>query len=393
MLGIIIGVSSVIGILAIGNGWRQYFESELGKFGVGVIYIFPGIDTDKADETQQPRLTAADAEAILAPGAAPDVKAVAVEFGGEGTVSAGGERYLYQVRGVSRSFFDISSNDLGPGRYFTPEEDRSRVRVAVIGQTVAETLYGTMHDALGQRVLVNGVSFEVVGILTTKPLQGGPQQDPRKEVYVPYETARTRLFRNEVSPRIDVSTITVQAVSRERVEPAIKQVTTILRERHRLTYQNNDFQIFNLEQVSQQVNTIIGGFNAFLGIIAGIALLVGGIGVMNIMLVSVTERTREIGLRKAVGARRKDILFQFLIEAIVLSLVGGAIGIAIGYGMSSLGTLVLRNIFGAAEAQASVALGSVLLATGLAAGVGVFFGFFPALRASRLNPIQALRSE
>jgi putative ABC transport system permease protein len=394
MLGIIIGVSSVIGILAIGNGWGKYFESELGKFGVGVFYVFPGIDTDRADSRQSPQLTYADAQALLQPGAAPAVRAVSVEYGGNAVVSAGRERYSYQVKGVTPSYFDITTTELGPGRYFTANEDQQRARVALIGLNVAETLFGSVSAAANQRITINGVSFEVVGVLTTRPSSaGGPDSDPTRNIFIPYQTAVSRLFRSDVSTRVDVTQITVQAQDRQQVDDAIRQVTNMLRERHRLTYQDNDFTIINLEQISQQVNTIIGGFSAFLGIIAAIALLVGGIGVMNIMLVSVTERTREIGLRKAVGAKRGDILAQFLIEAVVLSLIGGAIGIMIGYGLSFVGTFVLRTVFAAEDASASVALWSVFLATGMAAAVGVLFGFFPALRASRLSPIQALRTE
>jgi putative ABC transport system permease protein len=394
MLGIIIGVSSVIGILAIGNGWGQFFESELGKFGVGVFYVFPGVASERVDTNQAPQLTHADAQAILQPGAAPDVRAVSVEYSGGATVSAGKERYSYQIKGVTDGYWRINTTELGPGRRFGAAEDQARARVALLGLTVAETLFGPIDSAIGQRIQINGVSFEVIGVLTTKPSSaGGPDSDPTKNIYIPYQTAVSRLFRSQVSSRVDVTQVTVQAKDRESVDPAIRQVTDVLRARHRLTYQDNDFTIINLEQVSQQVGTIIGGFSAFLGIIAAIALLVGGIGVMNIMLVSVTERTREIGLRKAVGAKRRDILAQFLIEAVVLSLVGGAIGIAIGFGLSFLGTWVLANVFGAEGATATVAPWSVLLAVGMAAVVGVVFGFFPALRASRLSPIQALRTE
>ena len=174
---------------------------------------------------------------------------------------------------------------------------------------------------------------------------------------------------------------------------AVTQVTTLLRQRHRLTYQNNDFSIINLEELASTVGAILTGFSAFLGVVAGISLLVGGIGIMNIMLVSVTERTREIGLRKAVGARRRDILMQFLIEAIVLGLMGGVIGILMGLLLSTGGTFVLQQVFLQEDAQATVSLASVILATSVAAGVGILFGFFPALRAARLNPIQALRYE
>jgi putative ABC transport system permease protein len=241
---------------------------------------------------------------------------------------------------------------------------------------------------------VNGISFDVVGVMDTKTSQvGGDFNSPNDIVYIPYQTARNRLFRNQLSTRVDVSQVTVQAISTDEVNIAINQVGKLLRIRHRLTSQSNDFTITNPEQQAEQAKTSIIGFNAFLGIIAGISLLVGGIGIMNIMLVSVAQRTREIGLRKAVGARRWDILQQFLIEAIVLCLVGCALGITLGYMMSFAGTYVLQNIFRAEDSQATVTLGSIILATVVSTGVGVIFGFFPALRAARLHPIEALRSE
>jgi putative ABC transport system permease protein len=257
---------------------------------------------------------------------------------------------------------------------------------------VAETMLGGVQSSLGQRLVINGVPFEVVGVLTTKQ-GGGPGGDPQRNVYVPYQTARARLFRNEISSRVDVSVISVQANDRSQVDTAIRQVTELLRQRHRLTYQNNDFTIISLDQIQASVGAILAGFSAFLGIIGSISLLVGGIGIMNIMLVSVTERTREIGLRKAVGARRSDILIQFLVEAVVLALLGGAIGVLLGFLLSLLGTVVLVSVFQAQGAQATVTLASVLLATAISMAIGVFFGLFPAMQASRLNPIEALRYE
>jgi putative ABC transport system permease protein len=392
MLGIIIGVGAVIGMLAIGNGLRQFLDKQFNGLGVGTFYVAPFIDTRKVDVQLNAQLTAADAEAILAGGAAPAVKAVSYEFGDNGVVSGGQKRYNFNVRGITPSHFTIADNTLGAGRYYSSQEESDAARVAVIGKGVAERLFGTIGSAVGQRITINGVGFDVVGVLTTKPA-AGPGGDPSDSVYVPYRAARNWLFRNRLSPRADISFMVVQARGADQVDAALTQVTQLLRARHRLTYQANDFTIINVAQIAATVGAIIGAFNAFLGVVAGISLLVGGIGIMNIMLVSVTERTREIGLRKAVGARRWDILLQFLIEAIFLCLVGGALGIALGYALSLLGTFVLVDLFEAEGAQATVSTASIILATLISGAIGVFFGFWPALQAARLNPIDALRYE
>ena len=392
MLGIIIGVGAVIGVLAIGNGFQRFLDSQFNSIGVGVFFVAPFVDSKKADEALRAQLSYADAEALMQPGVAPAVKTVSVSFNGDATVSSGQKRQNLSIQGVLPSEFTITSNTLGAGRYFDANDNQSSARVAVIGQWVAETMLGGVQSALGQRLVINGVQFEVVGVLTTKQ-GGGPGGDPQRIVYVPYQTARARLFRNQVSSRIDVSVVTIQAKDRSQVDAAIRQVTEVLRQRHRLTYQNNDFTIVSLDQIQASVGAILTGFSAFLGIIGSISLLVGGIGIMNIMLVSVTERTREIGLRKAVGARRSDILMQFLVEAVVLALLGGVIGVLLGFLLSLLGTFVLVVVFQAEGAQATVTLGSVLLATAISMAIGVFFGLFPAMQASRLNPIEALRYE
>jgi putative ABC transport system permease protein len=397
MLGIIIGVGAVIGMLSIGNGFYQFLNNQFDQLGSGTFYIYPGAFSRKLDSAPQPQLTAADAEAIMLPGVAPAVETAAAMIssnmrGIDMTISAGDRRFTYSVSGVTPGYFLIGQNELSQGRFFTAGEDRAAARVTLIGKEVAERLFGTDGAALGQRITLNGVAFEVIGVIKTDT-SFGPNPNPSEWVFVPYRTARDRLFRNNIDSRVDVSQITVKARDRAEVEEAISQVTHLLRERHRLTYQDNNFTIINPDQIAAFINTVITGFNAFLGIVAGISLLVGGIGIMNIMLVSVTERTREIGLRKAIGARRRDILRQFLVEALMLCLIGSLLGIVLGYALSFLGTFILVNGFQAEGAVAQVTIEAVLLATGIAAAVGIFFGFFPALQASRLDPIEALRYE
>src|SRR5689334_19732572 len=222
MLGIIIGVGTVIGTLAIGNGYSNFIESEFGKLGIGRLTISPQIDPAAGDDTLTPHLTAADADALLQPGAAPAVETVVVQYEGNAVVDAGKDRYYYSVIGVTPNNFVITPNQLGPGRYYSADEERNAARVAVIGKQIAETFYGSAESAVGQRISLNGVGFDVVGVLFTKSSLAG-RGDPGETVYVPYSTARTRLFRNDMTNRVDVSQITVKIKSLDQDKAATAQ--------------------------------------------------------------------------------------------------------------------------------------------------------------------------
>jgi putative ABC transport system permease protein len=393
MLGIIIGVGAVIGMLAMGNGFQSFLNGQFAQLGAGNFYVAPFIDSNELDVVSQARLTATDAAAIMQPGRAPAVEQVGIEWSGQVQASGGGLRRDADVRAVNVAWFEVTPQDMGPGRLFTAQEEAERARVAVIGGNIATRFYGSDTAAVGQRLTLNGSAFEVIGVLATEEGSFAVGADPAEAIFIPYSTGVSRLFRNQTSDQIDVSIMTVKARSVGEIDEAIRQTTAVLRDQHRLTYQDNDFTIINPEQIAAQLNVVVGGFNAFLGLIAGISLIVGGIGIMNIMLVSVTERTREIGLRKAVGAKQRDILMQFLVEAVVLCLVGGLIGVGLGYLLSFASTFVLVTLFQAEGAVATVSVANILLATSISAAIGLAFGFFPAAQAAKLNPIEALRTE
>jgi putative ABC transport system permease protein len=278
---------------------------------------------------------------------------------------------------------NLDEFQLGDG--LTQQDLDTNARVAVMGAGVASDLFGSEFP-IGEQIRINGVSYEVIGILEESG--GGLAGNTDDTVYVPLTTAQSRLYTDRTrSGEKIVTAITVQAASSENVESAIDEITEVLRDRHGINYgDDDDFRIFDQSSLLDTVNAVIGSLTAFLGAIAAISLLVGGIGIMNIMLVSVTERTREIGIRKAIGALRRDILTQFLLESMVLSLLGGILGIMLGWGISFLA----GNIF---DLTMAVDLGTILLSAGFAAAVGLIFGIYPAWRASNLRPIEALRYE
>jgi putative ABC transport system permease protein len=392
MLGMIIGVGSVIGMLALGNGMQAFFSQAFAGLGIGTFYVAPFINSNRVDAQQSARLSYNDMMSLLQDDSVTAVKALSIEYTMPVNVYALNQRHEYSLRALTPSAFSIASHTLSAGRFYTELEEQNRSRVALLGIDAAEEIFGTSAAAIGQRIQVNNVNFEVVGVINTNA-SPGIEPDPKTSVFMPYQSGRSWIFRNNVNSRVDISYASIQAISDDDVQLAIEQVTNALRARHRLTYQDNDFSVVDVGQIANTFDRIIGGLNAFLSVVAGISLLVGGIGIMNIMLVSVSERTREIGLRKAVGARRRDILIQFLVEAVVLCLIGGAIGVLIGFILSLGGTFVLVNLAQAEGAEAQVTFGAIALATAISSFIGITFGFWPAYQASQLSPMEALRYE
>ena len=329
-----------------------------------------------------------DSGAIGDPFRAPDVLQVAPVLNRFTSVSAAKREVYPQVIGVTPEYQDVRSWKPIQGRFITDEDVNSHGRVVILGFGTAENLFPSSPLPIGETVKIRGIPFRVVGIMEEKggASFGGSQDD---NVFIPLTTAVNRLFRaRTVSGSYALSAIFVQAASENRMDAAADQITEILREEHNISFRDDDdFSVVSQTDVLNIFGQITGVLTLFLGAIAAISLLVGGIGIMNIMLVSVTERTREIGLRKAVGAKRQDILMQFLIEAVVLSTVGGFMGIVIG----ALGAFAVGQL--AQDLTTYVSPQSVIIATTFSAAVGLFFGIYPATRAASLNPIDALRYE
>ncbi|MFH1023402.1 MAG: ABC transporter permease [Planctomycetota bacterium] len=328
-------------------------------------------------------LTLEDAEALIDQDKAPAVGAVAPDRQTFGQVVAGSENMNTRILGVTPEYEQVRNYAIADGEFITAQEDQARSTVAVLGANVAATLFAD-SSPVGQNVTINKKRFRVIGVLTPKGGSGMGNQD--NLIVVPISTLMYRLdAQRTAGGGRTVSTINVQAVDEASIDTAVQQIGNILRDRHRITGED-DFTVTSQEDMLASMQQVAGAMTLFLGAIAGISLLVGGIGIMNIMLVSVKERTREIGLRMAVGARSGDILLQFLVEAMVLSAVGGVIGTAVGAGAA----MIVSSVYGW---PVLVSTSSVLLAFLFAAAVGGFFGLYPAFRASRLNPIEALRYE
>jgi putative ABC transport system permease protein len=386
MLGIIIGVWSVVSLISIGNGAQRAITNQVEGIGTNLLSVVPGTQRNGGGFTPSANeLTLEDAVAIRR--AVPELENVSPIYQGSAKIIGGSINQDVQVTGAQPEYATVRNLKVARGQFVTEQMEQGARNVIVLGGAISEEIFGST-DPIGQSVRLKGQSMKVVGVLE----KSGGLGNEDSAVYVPLNTAYRVLFggRATTSASYQVSSILLQARSSDEIELAQKKVEQLMRRRRGLadTGKDDDFTVFSQASLLSTFNTITTTLTVFLGAIAGISLFVGGIGVMNIMLVSVTERTKEIGLRKAVGAKRRDILRQFLIEALVMSLLGGVIGLLLGYG-----TAQLVGFFFSQYITPVVTMGAVLLAVGFSAAVGLFFGIYPALRAARLNPIQALRYE
>ncbi|MBN1400093.1 MAG: ABC transporter permease [Anaerolineae bacterium] len=389
MLGIIIGTGAVIALLSIGQGAQAAITEQIQSIGSNLIFVFPGqFQQGMTSVRNYEPLTRQDAEAIGDPMRTTYVAASVPQIDRTGSVTYRGESVDVSVTGTTPEFEFVRNYPVGLGTFFTAGDDASSARVAVLGTQTATDLFGAPELGLGETIRINRVPFDVIGILEEKGGQGMYGRPADAIVIVPLSTFQQRLFsgRFRTSRGDMVDTINVSAFDEESVDLAIEEITWLLRDLHDIEFEEDDFTVASQQDILGVFAQITNVLTIFLGAIAGISLLVGGIGIMNIMLVSVTERTREIGIRKSVGAKRRDILWQFLVESVVLSIIGGAFGILLGWGIA-------RIVDSLDQFTTVVSPSSIGLAVSFSLAVGLFFGIYPASRAANLNPIEALRYE
>jgi putative ABC transport system permease protein len=383
MLGVVIGIGSVIALVSLGQASQKSIETQIKALGSNLLTISPG-----AQMTEGVRgapgglrtLTNEDAEAIVASDQVTTITAVSPEYSSRAQVVAGRNNTNTQVVGITPEYFEVRNIAVSTGTSITDRHVDARSKVAVLGPQTASDLFGENVDPIGQTVRIEGQVFSVIGLTEAKGGEGFQNIDDR--IYVPLTTAQKSLFGVD-----HLSSISVEAVSEQAMEQARNEIGYLLLARHKIKDPTlADFSIFSQEDILSTATEVTSTFTTLLSGIAAISLVVGGIGIMNIMLVTVTERTREIGLRKALGAKKKIITYQFLIEAVIITFLGGLIGMLIGIGVSYF----LSNSFGLPFA---LSLTSILLAFGVSAGVGLLFGWYPAQKAAKLEPIEALRYE
>ena len=384
ILGIVIGVAAVIAMLAVGAGAQNAITGSISGIGTNLLFVFSGNFQEEV-RNEKP-LTLGDVDAIADEFQAPSVAAVAPVIQSDREVTFGREKVTTTINGVTPDYQPVRNYAMLEGSFITDDQILGRASVALLGPEVADRLFGHREGVVGETIRIEGQPFRVIGVL--EPKGGGSFGSQDDVVLIPFSTAQARVIRRS-RDRVDV--IFVQATSADSVLNASDEVAQILRQRHRTEIGLDDFTIFSQQDFVATAQTITGVLTIFLGGIAAISLLVGGIGIMNIMLVSVTERTREIGLRKAIGARRRDILIQFLTESSLLSMIGGIIGIGLGWLIAYVVGLYAQA--NGTELTPAVGIDSVLLATLFSTAVGLFFGIYPANRAANLEPVEALRYE
>ena len=386
MLGIVIGVAAVIAMIAIGGGAQQRLQEQIASLGSNLLIVVPGSIIQSGARLgagNAQTLTEQDARAITTE--IPDVAFAAPLTRSNAQVVFGNTNWATNINGVYNDYFDVREWNLAEGRFFDQGEITRFGKVAILGKTVSSQLFGE-DNPVGQVVRIRGIPFEIIGLMESKG-QSSQGQDQDDVIFVPLTTGRNRLFGEPRGRIARVGTIMIKAQDGSDTQEVESRITELLRQRHRIqTGMENDFQVRNLTEILKTQESASKVMSMLLAAVASVSLLVGGIGIMNIMLVSVTERTREIGLRLAVGARGRDIMMQFLVEAMTLATLGGAIGVLLG---------VLISWLVAYIAGWSISLNplSIIFAVGFSAAIGIFFGYYPAKKAAKMQPIEALRYE